>query len=140
MPWHTRHYPVGPLLFILLPGPIGKGRSLRWLIFFTIYAHQLFTNFEIRFYYVRRLRFFAWVSDRWNTNYTLKRMIWKVTQDTYCVLCPARVYEDRLHLFFAATSLAECGMLFKLTGVMEMTCNQVLPGPAYILEHLLSHS
>ena len=29
--------------------------------------------------------------------------IWNVTDDTHCVLCAARDYEDRFHLFFGCT-------------------------------------
>lgn len=45
---------------------------------------------------------FAWllISDRLNTKDLLVRRHWKVTEDHTCVMCSARVYEDRQHLFF----------------------------------------
>ena len=44
---------------------------------------------------------FAWLllRDRLNTRDLLQRRDWHVTDDTHCVLCPLRIYEDRLHLF-----------------------------------------
>jgi hypothetical protein len=48
---------------------------------------------------------FAWLllSDRLNTRDLLKRRHWKVTEDEHCVLCPGRIFEDRIHLFFECT-------------------------------------
>lgn len=49
-----------------------------------------------------KLKVFAWLllSDRLNTRDMLIRRNWKVTDDKHCVLCPGRIYEDRIHLFF----------------------------------------
>ena len=51
---------------------------------------------------ILRTKFFAWLllNDRLNTRDLLKRRNWQVTDDYDCVLCPARAYEDRMHLFF----------------------------------------
>ena len=51
---------------------------------------------------IMKTKMFAWLllSDRLNTRDMLKRRHWNVTEDTHCVLCAARAYEDRLHLFF----------------------------------------
>jgi hypothetical protein len=51
---------------------------------------------------VLRIKVFAWllVSDRLNTKDMLKRRNWKVTDVYHCVLCPGRVSEDWMHLFF----------------------------------------
>jgi hypothetical protein len=45
---------------------------------------------------------FAWLllRDRLNTRDLLQRRHWKVTDDTHCELCPARIYEDRVNLSF----------------------------------------
>jgi hypothetical protein len=50
---------------------------------------------------IMRHKFFAWLmlNDRVNTRDMLQRRHWKVTEDTHCVLCPARIYEDIIHLF-----------------------------------------
>jgi hypothetical protein len=49
-----------------------------------------------------KTKFFGWLllNDRLNTRDMLQRRNWHVTDETHCVLCPARIYEDRLHLFF----------------------------------------
>jgi hypothetical protein len=51
---------------------------------------------------VMRTKVFAWLllSDRLNTRDLLQRRQWKVTDDTHCVLCVNRDYEERFHLFF----------------------------------------
>ena len=51
---------------------------------------------------IMKTKMFAWLllSDRLNTRDLLQRRHWKVTDDTHCVLCPTRSYEDRSHLFF----------------------------------------
>jgi hypothetical protein len=51
---------------------------------------------------IMKTKVFAWLllSDRLNTRDLLQRRHWKVTEDTHCVLCPGKVYEDRIHLFF----------------------------------------
>jgi hypothetical protein len=51
---------------------------------------------------IMKHKFFAWLllNDRLNTRDLLQRRHWKVTEDTHCVLCPGRKYEDRIHLFF----------------------------------------
>jgi hypothetical protein len=54
---------------------------------------------------VMKHKVFAWLllSDRLNTRDLLKRRHWKVTEDEHCVLCPGRIFEDRIHLFFECT-------------------------------------
>jgi hypothetical protein len=49
-----------------------------------------------------RVKCFTWLllSDRLNTRDLLQRRHWKVTEDVHCELCPAHLYEDRIHLFF----------------------------------------
>jgi hypothetical protein len=47
-----------------------------------------------------KTKMFAWLllSDRLNTRDLLQRR--HVTDDTHCELCPGRIYEGRIHLFF----------------------------------------
>lgn len=49
-----------------------------------------------------KLKVFAWllVSDRLNTRDMLRRRKWNVTDVFHCELCPTRVTEDWVHLFF----------------------------------------
>jgi hypothetical protein len=49
---------------------------------------------------------FAWLilSDRLNTRDLLQRRHWHVSDDTHCVLCPLKCYEDMIHMFFNAIS------------------------------------
>jgi hypothetical protein len=51
---------------------------------------------------IMKTKTFAWLllSDRLNTRDLLQRRHWHVSDDTHCVLCPLRSYEDRIHLFF----------------------------------------
>jgi hypothetical protein len=52
--------------------------------------------------YVMKTKVFAWLLlvDRLNTRDLLRKRHWNVNEDNTCVLCPSRVYEDRIHLFF----------------------------------------
>ena len=54
---------------------------------------------------IMKSKVFAWLllTDRLNTKDLLKRRNWNVTEDYCCVLCRARVYEDKIHLFFNCT-------------------------------------
>jgi hypothetical protein len=47
--------------------------------------------------YVMKTKVFACLllSDRLNTRDLLKRRHWNVTDDSHCVFCPSRAYEDR---------------------------------------------
>ena len=49
-----------------------------------------------------KIKMFAWLllRDRLNTRDMLQRRHWRVTDETHCELCPLRVHEDRIHLFF----------------------------------------
>lgn len=49
-----------------------------------------------------KIKMFAWLllSDRLNTKDMLQRRHWQVTNDYNCLLCSARIHEDRDHLFF----------------------------------------
>jgi hypothetical protein len=51
---------------------------------------------------IMRTKTFAWLllRDRLNTCDMLQRRHWNVVDATHCVLCPGRVHEDRVHLFF----------------------------------------
>jgi hypothetical protein len=51
---------------------------------------------------VMKTKVFAWLLlvYRLNTRVLLRMRHWNVTEDSHCVLCPSRVYEDRIHLFF----------------------------------------
>jgi hypothetical protein len=51
---------------------------------------------------VMKTKVFAWLLlvDRLNTIDLLRRRHCNVSEDPTCVLCPSRVYEDRIHLFF----------------------------------------
>jgi hypothetical protein len=51
---------------------------------------------------ILRIKVFAWllVSDRLNTKDMLRRRNWNIADDLFCVLCPAHVTEDWMHLFF----------------------------------------
>jgi hypothetical protein len=64
-----------------------------------------------------RSKMFAWLllSDRLNTRDLLQRRHWHVTDDTHCVLCPGRFYEDRAHLFF------ECNFSMRIWNYLQIT-------------------
>jgi hypothetical protein len=51
---------------------------------------------------IMKHKLFAWplLSDRLNTIDMLKRRHSNITEETHCVLCFIRAYEDRMHLFF----------------------------------------
>jgi hypothetical protein len=67
---------------------------------------------------IMKHKFFAQllISDSLNTRDMLKRRHWNVTEDTHCVLCFARAYEDRMHLFFSAISVRKFVHICRLIG------------------------
>jgi hypothetical protein len=72
---------------------------------------------------------FAWLllNDRLNTKDLLVRRHWKVAEDNFCKLCPTRTYEDRLHLFSPAISVAESGSIFRLIGQWVRILSRLWP-------------
>jgi hypothetical protein len=62
-------------------------------------------------------KFFAWLvlQDRLNTRDLLQRRHWRVTDETHCMLCPLRAYEDRMHLFF------ECNFSRRVWNYLQIT-------------------
>jgi hypothetical protein len=65
---------------------------------------------------IMKHKVFAWllISDRLNTRDLLKRRHWQVTEEEHCVLCPGRVYEDRIHLFF------ECNFSVRIWNYLQI--------------------
>jgi hypothetical protein len=63
-----------------------------------------------------KTKVFAWLLlvDRLNTRDLLQRRNWKVTDDTHCVICPGRIYEDRIHLFF------ECNFSVRIWNYLQI--------------------
>jgi hypothetical protein len=63
-----------------------------------------------------RIKCFTWLllSDRLNTRDLLQRRHWKVTDDKHCELCPSRIYEDRVHLFF------ECNFSVRIWNYLQV--------------------
>jgi hypothetical protein len=63
-------------------------------------------------------KMFAWLllHNRINTRDMLQRRHWKVTNDVHYELCPSRIYEDRIHLFF------ECCFSKRVWNYLQIEC------------------
>jgi hypothetical protein len=68
---------------------------------------------------IMRTKTFAWLllRDRLNTCDMLQRCHWNVTDDTHCVLCLTKAYEDRVHLFF------ECNYSARIWNYLQVDWN-----------------
>jgi hypothetical protein len=79
---------------------------------------------------IMKTKVFAWLllMDHLNTRDLLQRRHWNVTNVYHCELCPMRVHEDRMHLFF------ECNFSVRIWNYLQIEW-VVSDDVQFILDH-----
>ena len=74
-----------------------------------------------------KIKMFAWmlIMDRLNTQDMLERRHWKVSESNLCILCHARIKEDRYHLFFT------CLFSHRVWNYLQISWQVTLCGPLH---------